>query len=348
MLTACTANNDKQEKNENVKNAIAEAVVAESTTTVTALSPETSSEQPFENEIILKPIAGEKLLEAMKCEIISDFWVNKEEEFLNKEHLKTGKEICYADEKIKKEIDRYNEDISNSSLSILIESPNDICFDGGGTFDFDSDGEDESLLCLSYTPGWAMGGCAFVYVDKTNTSILIYDSGCSAHAEILDFDKFLYVSVHSFAGVSSYFNNIYNFKNGIDFAVKESWSSRYIEYDNGIFMFAYKWDGAYPVVCCSDGEFRQLAVEKITSEEFSAHIENGNEYLNKLLSEGNEITEIYTCGHLKYWLYGDKYEEHFIINKFRAEQYDYLPSKDIVITDELIYGGDLWNVKLIS
>lgn len=338
-LSACTA--DKAEFKDTSETA--PSSLQAQTQLTTSITTEATSFT--EEELILTPIAGNKPLEMFECKIISDFWVDSEDEFLNKEHLQTAKALCYSDKEIKDEIDKYNKENVDIPIALFVKSADDISFNGGGTYDFDLDGKNESLLCLSYTPGWAMGGHAFIYIDEASSCILIKDSGCSAFAEVLDFKEFRYVSIHSYAGASSYFNNIYNFKNGIEFAIPENCSSRNISYENGIFMCQYKWEGEFPFICCSDGVFRQLAIEQITTEDFELHVENGKKYLEKLKTEGIEITEIYTCGYLKYWLCGNNYEEYFNISEDNGKWHS--PSKNINITDEQIYGGDLWNIELI-
>ncbi|MBQ8614311.1 MAG: hypothetical protein IJ416_08875 [Ruminiclostridium sp.] len=312
-------------------------------------------EKQMEN-LILKPIKSDKTLDVLGCDIIKDFWTNEETEFLNKEHLHIAKELCYSDEEILSEIERYNE-VNDMPLSITVKSAEDIRFDGGGTYDYDMDGEEESLLCLSYTPAWAMGGYAFVYVDEKNSCVLINECGGSAFASVMDFGEFIYVKVNYFAGASSYFVDIYSFEGGIQKKFDGSGQSCNFEYNNGFFEYYVKYAfGMFPFVCCTDGEFRQLGVEKITRDAFEKHVENGGKYIERLALEGKEVTEIYTCGYYIYWLLGKNFEIQimfdengtFIENETgTAISPDFINS-NINITKETLYGKDLWNLNIVA
>lgn len=346
---------------------ISAAVAEEETTamiTTTIAKRETTVIKPAEEEIILTPIPSKEPFEIMSCKIIEDIAVDNEEDFYDKAVLKRAKEICFEDEEIHKIIVEANngyteEEYGENAAERKIETAEDISFICGLRYDFDGDSEYEYVLSLQYfsTPV-GMGGAFVIYMDDDKYKIL--ETGGNPVApkqiKIITSGSYDFLMLFTSAGFLWYSEDIYGFESGMpekatDFDDEES-KSVYCE--NGIFYLQYK--GSYtskPFVLCGDGVFRQLGREKITRDDFEAHVRNGGAYLDSLAENGDEITEIYTYGYFNYELCGEDFYYNVYSSlygdakgTFQTRRRDRLPEEEVRFTDEVVY-GDLWAVQPI-
>ena len=300
----------------------------------------------------LKAISGEKLYFTPECRIIEDIMCENEADFPMLEHIALARRTAFADEKCIDEINRHNEDAANENGFIPVENADDIAFSVGACYDFDGDGELESVIVLDLapTPSWAMGSSAVYYVDSEN--IINVGIGCIPTADVysLDFgtEKFVLIDVYnSFTSMNS---DIYRVGGDtIEPEIKCS-ETNWIKYLNGVFYCTIKYDFAdYPIVFCEDGKFRQLGIKEITEEDFTAHIENGQEFLEALIVEGRTVTSIYTMGFYRYMIDMDRGFICFYIDENgnavqNSKAYGFL---DNAITEELDYDIDVSKLDVI-
>lgn len=334
----------------------------ETTTTITTATAaeETTGRKPTERKIFITPIPSEEPFEVMSCKITNNIMNTKEEDFPDKEALKLAKEICFADEEIRMEIDENNSNAENVyyeyAEAYRIKSAEDIMFDCGCTFDFDSDGEDESLISLRYVQramGSAMYGNILIYIDGSEYKILEKNIGDRPDAKIITAGEYVFLLSSIGAGAIWYCYDIYSFESGLPEKVTVCDGAKSIYYQKGVFYCEIKFMGTYPFVLCEDGKFRQFGREKITLEDFEAHVENGGTYLDRLAEIGDEVTDIYTYGHYNYELCGEDFCYIFFRHDGNDKSAAYIPSEsrhssiteEIRFTDEVIYGGDVWAVK---
>ena len=331
----------------------------ETTSATTASETDTTAEtEPTEEEIILKPIASDKTFDAMECAISESFWEKNEEYFRNKEILAFAKEICFADEEVQSNIESHNSSIEEYELSEKpVESVDDIDFISGGAYDFDNDGEEEFLICLNYMPSWTFGCGFLVYIDGSKTDsdykILGNGMGAAADASVINAGENTFFMVTTYAGATSYFQDIYSLESGMPEKVIDINRSHAYKYENGVFYCGIKYDDmVYPFVLCKDGIFRQIACEKISHEDFEAHVSGGKEFLDSLAEKGEEILEIYTYGYYSYKLYGYDFRYTMVENKGVYETYRHSLSKPYdgykapeYFTEEQICGADVHSVR---
>lgn len=335
------------------------------TTTTTEETTVTETHKTFKKQIkiVLTPILSEKPLEVMACKITDDIMNDKEEDFPDKEALKLAREICFADEEIRKEIDENNIHAEDFYLpeeveEYRIKSAEDLLFISGCTFDFDSDGKDESLICLGYTQiamGGILGGNALIYIDGGEYKILEKYIAAGADAEIISAGEYVFLLSSIGAGATYYCYDIYSFESGMPEKVIDCDGAKSIDYENGIFYCEIKFNGTFPFVLCGDGKFRQLGREKISREDFEAHVENGGTYLDCLTEIGDEVTDIYTYGYYNYELCGEDFCYRIYPSYDDSNYITYVPGtnriscipEEIRFTDELVY-GDLWALKKIN
>ncbi len=340
------------------------AVTEAETTATTTDKRETTVTKPAEEEIILTPIPSKEPFEIMSCKIIEDIAVDNEEDFYDKEVLKRAKEICFEDEEIHKIIVEANngyteEEYGENAAERKIETAEDISFICGLRYDFDGDSEYEYVLSLQYfsTPV-GMGGAFVIYMDGDKYKIL--ETGGNPVApkqiKIITSGSYDFLMLFTSAGFLWYSEDIYGFESGMpekatDFDDEES-KSVYCE--NDIFYLKYKYSyTSKPFVLCGDGVFRQLGREKITRDDFEAHVRNGGAYLDSLAEIGEEITEIYTYGYFNYELCGEDFYYNVYSSlygdakgTFQTRRRDRLPEEEVRFTDEVVY-GDLWAVQPI-
>ena len=271
----------------------------------------------------LKAISGEKLYFTPECKIINDFIYENEEDFPEPEHITLARKAVFACEECMDFINQYNDEMAetadNYEKIVLIEAEEDLPLEIGACYDFDGDGENESVVSLdmSPTPGWFMGDGAIFYIDGENIFCLSHGYGsayCSVHA--FDFGSKTYIEIIEYAGATTEVSTVYCTDNGTLEPVIDCGASGWITYWNGVFYYRVKYEFAdYPIVFCEDGKFMQLGIKGITKEDFTAHFENGQEYLDCLKADGNTVTVIYTMGYYRYQVDTDNESIAFYIGK---------------------------------
>ena len=347
ILCGCSAKGGKEISETSATETSSVTTVTEAETTTAA----TTSAETAEEEIILTPIPSKEPFEVMACRITDDIMNDKEEDFPDKEALKFAREICFADELIRNSIDESNiraEDFYSAEEveAYRIKSTEDLMFINGCTFDFDSDGEDESLICLGYTQP-EMGGNALIYIDGEKYTVLESHTGRETSAKVISAGEYIFLLSYTESGESYYCDDIYSFKRGMPEKATNFYGAHSIYYENGAFYCESEFWGTFPFVLCGDGIFRQLGFEWISREDFEAQVKNGGAYLDKLAKDGDEVTAIYTYGHYIYMLYGKgfcynvQYDDGFVIERQDSDGI----GEGIRFTDDVIRGGDVWAVQ---
>lgn len=252
----------------------------------------------------LKAVYGEKLYSTPECKMIDDFIYENEEDFPAPEHIALARKAVFADEKCMENIKLYNDDIAGNEFGFVpVEKEGDLPFEMGASYDFDGDGENESVVSLDLSPAptcfWGDG--AIFYIDGGNIFCVSPGDG-STHFSVraLDFGVKTFIEIDTYAGATTMVSKVYCTDNGTLEPVVSVGASGWIDYLDGVFYYTIKYDFAdYPIVFCNDGKFRKLGIKEITEDDFSAHFENGREYLDYLKSE-KTVTGIYTMGYYRY------------------------------------------------
>lgn len=305
----------------------------------------------------LKAVYGEKLYSTPECRIIDDFIFDNEEDFPAPGHIALARKAVFADEKCMDNIKLYNDEMAEIADEydevILVETENDLPFVMGASHDFDGDGENESVvvLDLSPTPSWFMGDGAICYIDSGNILFVLHGDG-APHFSVraLDFGVKTFIEIDTYAGATTMVSIIYSTDNGTLEPVVESGATSWIDYRDGVFYYTIKYDFAdYPIVFCEDGKFRQLGIKEITEEDFSAHLENGREYLDYLKSEKN-VTGIYTMGYYRYQIdFDDGFIGFYIDEDGNAVEnglrYEF---REVSLTEELDYDIDISKLEVTT
>lgn len=330
----------------------AETVTEAETTTITMTRAATVTESA-EEEIILTPIPSAEPFEVMACKITNNIMINDEDKFPDKEALKLAKEVCYADEEIRKEIEENNNNAENVYYEYAdayrIKSADDIMFDCGCTFDFDLDGEEESLISLRYVQramGSTMSGNILIYTDGDEYKVLEKGIGDEPDAQVISSGEYVFLLTSISAGAIWYSEDIYSLKNGMPEKVTNCDDAHSISYKSGVFYINTKFMGTYPFILCEDGIFRQFGREKISRDDFEKHVENGGKYIDALAENGDAVTDIYTYGYYNYELYGEGfycdvyYYGGFILKRYNSDGV----IEEKRFTDEVVY-GDVWAVQ---
>lgn len=328
--------------------------VSETETTVTTRT--TTVTEPDEEEIILTPIPSAEPFEVMACKITNNIMINDEDKFPDKEALKLAKEVCYVDEEIRKEIEENNNNAENVYYEYAdayrIKSADDIMFDCGCTFDFDLDGEEESLISLRYVQramGSTMSGNILIYTDGDEYKVLEKGIGDEPDAQVISSGEYVFLLTSISAGAIWYSEDIYSLKNGMPEKVTNCDDAHSISYKSGVFYINTKFMGTYPLVLCEDSIFRQFGREKISRDDFEKHVENGGKYIDALAENGDAVTDIYTYGYYNYELYGEgfycdvHYYGGFILERYNSDGV----IEEKRFTDEVVY-GDVWAVQKIN
>lgn len=298
----------------------------------------------------LKAVYGEKLYFTPECRLIDDITYENEEDFPAPEHIALARKAVFADEKCMDYIAQYNDAIAEFAdefeESVFVETEDDLPFAVGSSYDFDGDGENESVVTLDLSPAptYFMGDGAIVYIDGDNVFFVSHGDGapfCSVRA--FDFGVKTFIEIDTYAGATTMVSVIYRTDNGTLEPAVDFGGTGWIDYADGVFYYTVKYDFAdYPMVFCNDGEFRQLGIKEITEEDFSAHLENGREYLDYLKSEKN-VTGIYTMGYYRYQIDADGgYICFYIDRDGNAIEYNaYSGILDRSLTEELDYDIDI-------
>ncbi|MBD5146425.1 MAG: hypothetical protein HDT21_11040 [Ruminococcus sp.] len=266
----------------------------------------------------LKAVYGEKLYSTPECRIVSDFSFENEADFPASEHIALARKTAFADEKCIDEINFHNEDAANENGFIPVENADDIAFSVGACYDFDGDGERESVVVLDLcpTPSWFLGCSAIYYIDGANILNIGFGGIPDANIYVLDFGTEKFVQVDKYNSITSMGSDIYRACGDTLEPEIVLNSTNWIEYLNGVFYCTIKYAYMdYPIVFCEDGKFRQLGIKEITEEDFAAHFENGQEYLDCLKADGNTVTAIYTMGYYRYQIDTDNESITFYIGK---------------------------------
>lgn len=286
----------------------------------------------------LKAVYGEKLYSTPECRLIGDITCENEEDFPAPEHIALARRTAFADEQCIDEINFHNESAADENGFISVETSDDIAFSEGACYDFDGDGDLESVVVLDLapTPSWFLGCSAIYYIDGTNIVNIGFGGIPTADVYALDFGMDKFIQVDKYNSFTSMGSDIYHAcGNTLEPEIVLN-STNWIEYMNGIFYCTIKYDFAdYPVVFCEDGKFRQLVIKEITEEDFSAHFENGREYLDYLKSE-KTVTGIYTMGYYRYQIdFDDDFIGFYIGEDGNAiENGVYYQLRDASLTEE--------------
>lgn len=301
----------------------------------------------------LKAVYGEKLYYTPECRIIEDIMCENEADFPAPEHIALARKTAFADEKCIDEINRHNEDAANENGFIPVKTADDIAFSVGSCYDFDGDGDLESVIVLDLcpTPSWFLGCSAIYYIDGANILNIGFGGIPDADVYLLDFGTDKFVQVDKYNSITSMGSDIYRACGDTLEPEIVLNSTNWIKYMSGVFYCTIKYDYAdYPIVFCEDGKFRQLGIREITEEDFSAHFENGREYLDYLKSE-KTVTGIYTMGYYRYQIDFDDGFIGFYINEDgnateNAVYYEF-PVQDWSLTEELDYDIDISKLDVI-
>lgn len=301
----------------------------------------------------LKAVYGEKLYTTRECRIIDDIMCESEEDFPMPEHIALARKTAFADENCRKIIADFNENAADEEGFVYVGTEDDLPFTKGASYDFDGDGELESVVTLDLSPAktWIYGSGAVYYIDGENIfCISDGDGNRSCYVRAFDFGVKTFVEIDTFAGASTQESVLYSADNGTLEPVILFNGSSQIGYFDGVIYYWIKYDNFsdYPIVFCEDGKLRQLGKKKITEEDFSAHLENGREYLDFLKSEKN-VTGIYTAGHYQYQIdTNDGIIVFYIDGDGNAVQQNlYYGIYDRELTEELDYDIDVFALDVI-
>ncbi|MDE6745340.1 MAG: hypothetical protein K2J72_01740, partial [Oscillospiraceae bacterium] len=137
----------------------------------------------------LKAVYGEKLYSTPECRIIEDIMCENEADFPAPEHIALARKAAFADENCRKIIADFNEAAAGEEGFVYVETENDLPFEIGASYDFDGDGENESVVSLDLSPAkmWFWGDGAIYYIDGENV-FCVSDGDGSAHCSVRAFD----------------------------------------------------------------------------------------------------------------------------------------------------------------
>lgn len=364
-LSGCTEN--QSEPIIETSAAVSASVTSETSettekTSVTTIKTTTESSETTASETVpkkavpkvevsdLKAVYGEKLYFTPECRLIDDITYENEEDFPAPEHITLARRAVFADEKCMDYIAQYNDEMAEVADEfdepVLVKTEENLPLEVGAYYDFDGDGENESVVSLDLSPAptWFMGDGAIVYIDGDNVFFVSHGEGsafCSVRA--FDFGVKTFIEIDTYAGATTMVSIIYRTDNGTLEPVVDCGATGWIDYIDGVFYYTIKYDFAdYPIVFCGDGKFRQLGIKEITEEDFSAHLENGWEYLDHLKSE-KTVTGIYTMGYYRYQINFDDGLIGFYIggDGNAVENVINYEFRDMSLTEELDYDIDI-------
>lgn len=278
-----------------------------------------------------------------------------EQDFPNTEHLRIAKETYWADDTAQERIESYNASEYRRDFGFApAESADDLLLRSGYYYDFDKDGENESVVAVSHSVDYMQYAYCY-YVDNGKAQNL---GECeSLGMEIYDFEDVLCAQVSFLFGATFYSGNIYKFSDGEAKLVSGNGEAGSIKYENGFFVHYQKYEQIYyPVICCKDGVFRQIGKEEISREDFETHVQNGAEYLQKLETQNITINKIETWGHYTYQLTCTDRGADFGINitmntiTMRDDEAAFVRAPYEIayepqLTEEYIYGVDVWALE---
>lgn len=275
------------------------------TVTTSAISAEVTAEsESAEMKITdLKAVIGKNKPEPAECEITEDLMASGSP--ASEKHIELAKNQCL--------IDAASELTQNNGEYVYAQSPEDIALLYSAGFDFDGDGENESVAVLDYIPDPSVYHCDsdIYYVDGENVYLLSHSVNGFGQVFAYNFggQRFMQVNSSVAAEVS---NNIYAIDGGAPvFDIVKDGGGTLISFENGIFYVEYCFDYiSFPVMLFEDGVLRRLATEPITEKDFCAHFENGREFLDYCELSGKPVRSIETIGYQQYWL-DDGTDKHY-------------------------------------
>ncbi|MDE7293533.1 MAG: hypothetical protein K2N72_03820, partial [Oscillospiraceae bacterium] len=335
----------------------------------------TKNSEKLNEPILLKARSREYKTPVLVFEDKTDI-VENEEDFPEQKHIEIAREAVFNDEEISGYIEKYNNDVNYAlyppDLENFVEvtSPGNIAFSRGVAYDFDKDGEMESIMELRYEPSAFMSGCAIVYCDGDECVILPEGGNPGAGFTVMDYTDFCAVKIDYTFGFSGWDQIIYTFGNeGITPAVNYYPGSIDIHTteDGGqYFICKPKYSIASAVVVCwGDGVFSQAETIKITEEYFTRTVENAGLLLAEMEKQGKKVNEIYTIGYYGFWLCYDEGMFYFALGNGSAEIKDFEPRNVPVLDDRQkpmytnknsvygidnghVQGLDIWNLSAIT
>lgn len=251
--------------------------------------------------------------------------ITEEENFPCPEHISLARKTCFEDGDLAGYIKSYNEekDFEGENFK-TVEKPEDIEFFRGVCFDFDKDGERESVVELRYTPSRFMGGCAILYCDGGDCTVMPAGGNPGADMLVMDYGEFYALLIRYTYGYSGWDACIFTFNNGVpETAVGYCGSSIDIvntEAGGQYFLCTPKYAlTGYPVVCWGDGVFRQVHSVQIDTEQFTEAVENGDVLLDEMADLGMAVNKIYTTGYYGFWLCYEGGEFYFSLSDEGSE-----------------------------
>lgn len=298
-------------------------------------APETTTETvsgtlPEKSTVLSKPVTVKPRelpyhVPVMVFEDKTDI-ITEEENFPCPEHISLARKTCFEDEETAGYIEDYNDtqdtfgahsfDVENFKF---VENPEDIGFSRGVSFDFDKDGEAESVLELRYTPSAFMGGCVILYCDGGDCTVMPVGGNPGADMLVMDYGEFAALLIRYTYGYSGWDACIFTFEGGVpETAVGYCGSSIDIvntEAGGQYFLCTPKYAlTGYPVVCWGDGIFCQVHSVQIDTEHFTEAVENGDVLLDEMADLGMAVDKIYTTGYYDFWLCYDGGEFYFSLS----------------------------------
>lgn len=208
---------------------------------------------------------------------------------------------------MKSERENYDENERISEDYEKFTCADNLIFDNGISYDFDMDGENESIISIHYVPmSWYYEHTAVIYCNDNITTFLVGSCNPGIKIYALDFGAFPFqcIEIYADCGGTGYLTELFTIENGVPKPeVHYNNGCLWIDYSNDVFYCCPKYDYAPELVVCDiQGKFRQLDTEKITFEDLTAHIENADLLLERLSSDGNIVSDIYTIGYYCYWV----------------------------------------------
>ncbi|MDE6593712.1 MAG: hypothetical protein K2K57_11710 [Oscillospiraceae bacterium] len=339
----------------------------EETTVETTEETVTEISEKLDEPIVLKVRTHEYKTPVLIFEDKTDI-IENEEDFPEQKHIDIAREAVFNDEEISEYIEKYNNDENYALFPpdpenfVKVTSPGNIAFSRGVAYDFDKDGERESIMELRYEPSSFMSGCAIVYCDGDECAILPEGGNPGACFTVMDYTDFCAVKIDYTYGLSGWDQIIYTFGDeGITPAVNYYPGSIDIHTteDGGqYFICRPKYSIASAVVVCwGDGVFRQVKTRKLEEEYFINAVENGDLLLAEMKKQGKKVKRIYTMGYYCFWLCYDEGMFYFALGDGSAEINDFecrnMPviddyEKPMHTNEDYVDGLDIWNLSGIT
>ncbi len=305
FLTGCnTAEKTEQKTAEITTTTTAETTVTTTTTATTTTVATTSHvEEISASDILLSPVENIGMNTAMPIESEEINGIESEESFSEKEHIRLVKEYAWDDSYVQKKLDIYDWEAYGQQRPSTAE---ELTFAYGLCLDFDDDGENESFVAIDLCCDAQWNDHLMLYYIDNNNIELIRDN----------IDKYPSFTRITAAGkeywlISSY-TSLHNHsmlisigQNGIELIDQHVGVSVHDTYIGWLNKSVWQ---SYPAIFTVDGEYKRLAVERITEEQLIAHVNNAESLLSEIRKSG-KIGRIYTAGHLSYWITDEKEEE---------------------------------------